>query len=106
MAEAHLIIKVQAEEIYFNQEEQDKIKALREKAAKEKQEQYCEDHKYHCFRCGSQSLVEIQKGNVAIDVCVNEGCGAVHLDPGELEALLKDTGLIKSVRNSISNVFK
>jgi len=106
MAEAHLIIKVQAEEIYFNQEEQDKIKALREKASKERQEQYIEEHKYHCFRCGSKSLVEVQKGNVAIDICVNENCGAVHLDPGELEALLEDTGLIKNVRSSIFNIFK
>ena len=106
MAEEYLIIKVQAEEIFFNQEEQNKIKALREKAAKEKQEQYCEEHKYHCFRCGSKSLVEIQKGNVAIDICVNENCGAVHLDPGELETILKDTSLIKDIRNSILNVFK
>ncbi|MBW1642922.1 MAG: zf-TFIIB domain-containing protein [Deltaproteobacteria bacterium] len=106
MAEAHLIIRVQAEEIYFNQEEQDKIKALREKAAKEKQEQYCEEHKYHCFRCGLKSLVEVQKGNIAIDICVNENCGAVHLDPGELETILKDSGLINNVRNSILNVFK
>ena len=106
MAEAHLIIKVQAEEIYFNQEEQDKIKALREKASKERQEQYSEDHKYHCFRCGSKSLVEVQNGNVAVDICVNENCGAVHLDPGELETILKDTGLIKDIRNSILNVFK
>lgn len=106
MTEGHLVIKVQAEDIYFNQEDQSKIKALREKALKEKQEQYCEDHKYHCFRCGSKSLVEVQKGNIAIDICVNENCGAVHLDPGELEALLKDAAFIKSVRNSIFKVFK
>ena len=106
MAEAKLIIRCTAEEIHFNKDEQEKIKALRERAAKEKQAQYCEDHKYHCFRCGSKSLVEVQKGNIAIDICVNENCGAVHLDPGELEALLKDTGLINNVRNSILNVFK
>ncbi len=106
MAEGRLIIKMKAEELYFNQKEQNKIKALREKVANEKQEQYCEEHKYHCFRCGSKGLVEVQKGDIAIDVCVNENCGAVHLDPGELEALLKDSGLIKSVRNSIFKVFK
>lgn len=106
MAEGRLIIKVHAEEIYFNQEERDKIKALREKAAKEKQDQYCEEHKYHCFRCGSKSLVQVQKGNIAIDICVNDNCGAVHLDPGELEALLEETALIKNVRTSIFNIFK
>ena len=106
MAVGRLIIKVKTEEMYFNQEEQNKIKAFRERVAMEKQEKYCEEHKHHCFRCGSESLVEVQKGDIAIDVCVNENCGAVHLDPGELEALLKDSGLIKNVRNSIFKVFK
>lgn len=106
MTDERLIICVQSEEVYFNQEDQDKIRALREKAAKEKQDQYRDDHKSHCFRCGSKSLVEIQKGNVTIDICVNEGCGAVHLDPGELEALLEDPNLIKKAKNSIFNIFK
>ena len=34
MAEEYLIIKVQAEEIFFNQEEQNKIKALKKKRPK------------------------------------------------------------------------
>lgn len=106
MAEGHLIIKLSTEEVYFNQDDQDKIRALREKAEKEKQEKYTDDHKYHCFRCGTNSLVEIQKGDITVDVCVNEDCGAVHLDPGELEGLLKDAGMIKNVRNSIFKIFK
>jgi hypothetical protein len=106
MTEERLVVCVQSEEMYFNQEDQDKIRALREKSAKEKQEQYREDHQYHCFRCGSQSLVEIQKGKVSIDICVNENCGAVHLDPGELEELLEDTSLIKNAKASIFNIFK
>ena len=83
-----------------------RIKALREKAQKECTEKYCTEHKYHCFRCGSQSLVEIQKGKVSIDICVNENCGAVHLDPGELEELVKDASIIKNAKNSIFNIFK
>ncbi len=106
MADGSVIIKVQAEEIYFSQDDQNKIKALREKAAKETKKQYCDDHKSHCFRCGSKSLVEVQKGKIAIDICVNENCGAVHLDPGELETILNDTGLIKNIRSSIFKVFK
>lgn len=106
MTKERLVICIDSEEVYFNQEDQEKIRALREKATKEKEEQYQEDHKYHCFRCGTKSLVEIQKGNVTIDICVNEGCGAVHLDPGELEELLKDPSLIKNAKSSIFNIFK
>ena len=47
-----------------------------------------------------------KKGKVNIDICVNKGCGAVHLDPGELEALTEDQGAISSVRSALRNVFK
>ena len=95
-----------SEEVYFQQQQAEQIKALREKAAKEGAGQYSEEHKYHCFRCGTDSLVEVQKGKCIIDICVNEGCGAVHLDPGELEAMLQDKNLIKDVKKSIFSIFK
>ncbi|MBN1833128.1 MAG: zf-TFIIB domain-containing protein [Deltaproteobacteria bacterium] len=95
-----------SEEVFFQQQQADQIKKLREKSAKETAEQYREDHKYHCFRCGTDSLVEVQKGKCVIDICVNEGCGAVHLDPGELETILQDRNLIKQVKKSVFLIFK
>ena len=105
MAE-RVVLELNSEDKYFKNKEAAQLKALREKAASEKQEQYCEEHKYHCFRCGTASLAEVHKGNVTIDVCVNEGCGAVHLDPGEIEALLEDNKTVISIRQSILRVFK
>lgn len=94
------------EDAYFQKQEQEMLKKMREKAAKASDEQYREDHKGHCFRCGTASLVEVEKGDVHIDICVNKDCGAVHLDPGELDAIVKDQKVIKSVRSAIFNVFK
>jgi len=95
-----------SEEVFFQQQQADQIRKLREKSEKETAEQYREDHKYHCFRCGTDSLVEVQKGNCIIDICVNEGCGAVHLDPGELETILQDRNLIKEVKKSVFLIFR
>ena len=102
----HLKIKVGNEDSYFAQQAQEQIKALREKAGTQSNQKYMDDHKYHCFRCGTESLVEIQKGSVSIDLCVNEGCGALHLDAGELDALLEDQGFVKKARKSLFDVFK
>ena len=74
--------------------------------SKESNEKYCEDHKYHCFRCGTKSLVEVDRGDVKIDICANEKCGAVHLDPGELEDILKDEKSILTIRKTLFAVFK
>jgi len=65
-----------------------------------------DEHKGHCFRCGTPSLVEIHKGNVVVDICVNEGCGAVHLDPGELETFLEQRADAKSISKAIFGIFK
>ena len=101
-----IILKVgDSEDVYFKQQQAEQIKALREKVANENVEKYNEEHKYHCFRCGTDSLVEVQKGKCIIDICINEGCGAVHLDPGELEVMLQDKDLIKDVKKSIFNIF-
>jgi hypothetical protein len=94
------------EELYFKKLEQNQIKNLREKSAEEANEKYCEEHKDHCFRCGTRSLVEVDRGDVKIDICVNKDCGAMHLDPGELEAIMEDQKSIITVRKAIFNVFK
>jgi uncharacterized protein (UPF0147 family) len=94
------------EAVYFQKQEQEIVKNLREKAEEEADKQYREEHQGHCFRCGTASLVEVEKGNVKIDICVNEGCGAVHLDPGELDEIIKDKSVISNVRLAIFNVFK
>ncbi len=104
----HLKVKSQVnkEDSFFAQEAQQQIKALREKAAHDSNRKYREEHQYHCFRCGTESLVEIQKGNVAVDICVNEECGALHLDAGELDALFEDREFVKKARKSIFDIFK
>ncbi|MBW1788721.1 MAG: zf-TFIIB domain-containing protein [Deltaproteobacteria bacterium] len=110
MSEDRVLLKIKGEmgdeELYFKEQEQKLIKDLREKSAKEADEKYCEAHKDHCFRCGTRSLVEVDRGDVKIDICVNEDCGAVHLDPGELEATIEDRKSILMVRKSIFNIFK
>ena len=94
------------EEMFFLEQDLKKMKELREKCTKEATEKYGEEHKYHCFRCGSKSLVEVDRGDVKIDICINDGCGAVHLDPGELERILKDEKSLYSIRKAFLNVFK
>jgi Zn-finger nucleic acid-binding protein len=45
--------------------------------------------------------------NIKIDICVNEECGAVHLDPGEMEKILEgEKGIFNTVKSSIFSVFK
>jgi hypothetical protein len=99
-----------SEDMFFKENDRKLIMALREKAAKEADAKYREDHKGHCFRCGTKSLAEIKRGGVTIDVCINEGCGAVHLDPGELEAceteLKKQEGGFSKITGALSSLFK
>ena len=95
-----------SEEAFFAERDQRKLRELREKAAEESTKKYCEEHKYHCFRCGSQSLAEIDEGKVKIDICVNENCGAIHLDPGELKEIIKDQRALSAAKNAFLSVFK
>ena len=95
-----------SEEIFFQKQEQKLIKKIREEAGQQGNQKYQEEHRNHCFRCGTPSLVDCDRGGVKIDICVNEGCGAVHLDPGELDAIIKDRSVIKDVRSAIFSVFK
>jgi hypothetical protein len=101
-----ILSKKGSEDAYFAERDQRKLRELREKAAEETTTKYCEDHKYHCFRCGTQSLAEIDEGNVKIDICVNEDCGAIHLDPGELKEIIKDQSALSSAKNAFLSVFK
>ena len=107
MTNERVIINVRDEDLHFREEERKQIEKLRAKAAKEADEAYSEGHKNHCFRCGTNSLVEVAHNNVNIDICVNEGCGAVHLDPGEMEKILEgEKGVFQKVRISVFSVFK
>jgi hypothetical protein len=94
------------EDSYFKEQDQIKIKKLREKTKQEMDAKYRDEHKNHCFRCGTPSLAEMERDNVKIDICVNENCGAIHLDPGELEGILKDQSFIKNAGKAIASVFK
>jgi hypothetical protein len=107
MKNDRVIIKASSEELHFREEERKQIEKLRAMATKEADEAYSKAHKNHCFRCGTHSLVEVEYKNVKIDMCVNDGCGAVHLDPGEMEKILEgERGVFSKVKISIFGVVK
>ena len=110
MTERRVSVRIQpkkgSEEAYFAERDQHKLRELRKKAASEATKKYCEEHKYHCFRCGTQSLAEIDEGHVKVDICVNENCGAIHLDPGELKEIIKDQSSLSAAKNAFLSVFK
>ena len=110
MAKKPIHVKIEpkkgSEHAFFAERDQKILKELRKSAAHEATKKYSDEHRYHCFRCGSQSLVEVERGKVTIDICVNENCGAIHLDPGELERIIKDHKAISAIRNSVLSVFK
>ena len=93
------------EELFFKEEDAKLIRDLRDRNKKESDQQYRDDHSYHCFRCGTQSLVEVDRGDIKVDICANEDCGAVHLDPGELDDILKDEKAIQGIRKSFLSIF-
>ena len=95
-----------AEAAYFAEQDEERLRELRKKVAQDANKKYAEKHKYHCFRCGTKSLVEIDQGHVKVDVCVNENCGAIHLDPGELQTILKNQRSLKAAKDAILSVFK
>jgi hypothetical protein len=99
-------LKKGSEEAFFAERDQRKLRELREKSKEEATRKYTEEHKYHCFRCGTQSLAEIDEGKVKIDICVNENCGAIHLDPGELKEIIKDQRALSAAKNAFLSVFK
>ena len=98
--------KTGSEEAFFAEQDKKRLRKLREKAAEKSSKKYCEEHKYHCFRCGTQSLAEIDEGQVKVDICVNEDCGALHLDPGELAEIIKDQKALAAAKKAFLSVFK
>ena len=107
MKNARIVIKASDEDFHFQERDKLLIEKRKAAAAKEANEAYSIDHKNHCFRCGTHSLVEVDYKNVKIDMCVNEGCGAVHLDPGEMEKILEgEKGVFVNVKRSVFAVFK
>ena len=101
------ILKIVNEDLHFQEQDRKKIEKLRAEAKKEATEAYSIAHRNHCFRCGTHSLVEVQQGKIHIDICINKDCGAVHLDPGELEKLLEgESAVFGKIKNSIFSVFK
>ena len=110
MAQKPVSVKIQpkkgSEEAYFLERDQEALRQLRKKVAQEADKKYSDEHKYHCFRCGTKSLVEIDEGDVRVEVCVNENCGAIHLDPGELKAILKNQSALKAAKDAFLSVFK
>ncbi len=95
-----------SEQAFFAEQDQRKLRELRKAVANEATKKYTEKHKYHCFRCGTQSLAEIDEGNVKIDICVNKNCGAIHLDPGELKEIIKDRKALPAAKKAFLSVFK
>ena len=107
MMTERLTLNPKAEDGFFQRKEKELIEKQRAIAAEESNEAYSSAHKNHCFRCGTHSLVEVDYKDVKIDICVNEGCGATHLDPGEMEKILEsDGGVFVIVKNSVFSVFK
>ena len=110
MANKRVFVKIQpkkgSEQAFFAEQDQRKLRKLRKKAAKETTKKYSQEHKYHCFRCGTQSLAEIDEGSVKIDICVNKNCGAIHLDPGELKEIIKDRKALPAAKKAFLSVFK
>jgi len=110
MARKRVSVKIHSkkgsEAAFFAEQDQKRLRALRKKATDEATKKYCKEHKNHCFRCGTKSLAEIDEGKVKIDICVNENCGAVHLDPGELKEIIKDQKALSAAKNAFLSVFK
>lgn len=77
------------EEEYFHREDMERLRKLREKADAEKaasdREALKALHAGRCGKCGGKLNARLFKG-VEIDICPD--CGAVLLDPGELETLV------------------
>ena len=110
MADKPISVKFQpkkgSEEAFSAEQDQIKLRKLRKEAVKEATQKYTDKHKYHCFRCGTHSLAEIDEGHVKIDICVNKNCGAIHLDPGELEEIFKDRKALRAAKKAFLSVFK
>lgn len=79
---------VDPEEEYFHREEKEKLEKLKAQAAADAATKALAERKRihfnKCGKCGADMQPQVFKG-VEIDICSE--CGAVLLDPGELETL-------------------
>ena len=93
------------EEAYFKRQELQKLAAIRAEQEKEDLAKAIEErkelHYNRCGRCGDLMKPKIFQG-VEIDLCAS--CGAVLLDPGELETLAGEdkSGVIGNITNFFS----
>jgi uncharacterized protein len=91
---------VDLEESFFHKEDERKIQKLRAKLEAEKAGNVASElralHYLHCGKCGEEMDVQVFRG-IEIDVCPH--CGAVLLDPGELEQLAgtDEGGVVKTI---------
>ena len=92
--------KSDPEEAYFKRQELQKLAAMRAEQEKEDIARALEErkelHYNRCGRCGDMMEPKIFQG-VEIDLCPS--CGAVLLDPGELETLAGEdnSGVISNI---------
>jgi Zn-finger nucleic acid-binding protein len=97
--------KTNPEEEYFKRQELQKIATLRAEKAKENTAQALLDqkelHYNRCGRCGENMQPKAFKG-VEIDICPS--CGAVLLDPGELETLAGEDQ--SGILDNIASLFR
>ncbi len=98
---------VSDEELYFQEQDKKRIEEIRDNAAKEANETYRQTHCNHCFRCGTLSLIEVDHKGIMIDLCINNACGAVYLNQGEMETYIeREKGLFHKVKSALLGVFK
>lgn len=99
-----------SEDEYFHKINQkaieEKRKALDTKRAEEMKKQKKNTHWMKCPKCG-HDLQEIDLKGIKVDQCLEEDCGGVYFDKGELELLLEiegssSEGLLGKVRKLFS----
>ena len=77
------------EEEFFHRQNQEKLRQLRDAETERKVAEQAEAlkalHHFHCGKCGHKMNSESFRG-IEIEICPS--CGAVLLDPGELEQLV------------------
>ena len=91
---------IDLEEKFFHNDDEAKIQALKKKLETEKAEKEAQElkvlHHLRCGKCGDTMDPQLFKG-IEIEVCAT--CGAVLLDPGELQELVGDdeSDIVKTI---------
>jgi hypothetical protein len=93
------------EEEFFHRQDQEKLRRLREmeemRTAAEEEGDLKALHHFRCGKCGQKMSSQTFRG-IEVEIC--PGCGAVLLDPGELEKLTgEDKG---GVARTIADFFR